>query len=131
MNIKSIAWYSAAISLTVMALVLLLWLSLGVGIIGGHGNIANLLYLTVLLVTLVVAVRRRFQPAGMMWALSCTAAGSDHAIGGVCWLGAALHWSAEAHFTQWLFCIVVSGRRSDVSPGMQTVGINLSPVVGR
>lgn len=52
-----------------LALVLLVWLSLGVGIIGGDGDMANLLYAAVLLVTTMVAVRGRFQAKAMMWAL--------------------------------------------------------------
>ncbi|MCT6699804.1 hypothetical protein [Rheinheimera sp. 4Y26] len=69
MELKKFGWYSAAISLTVLTLLLLVWFSLGVGIIGGDGDIANLLYAAVLVVTAVVAVRGRFQPQAMMWAL--------------------------------------------------------------
>lgn len=69
MELKKLGWYSAAISLAMLTLLLLVWLSLGVGIIGGDGDIANLLYALVLLVTVVVAVRGRFQSKAMMWAL--------------------------------------------------------------
>lgn len=69
MELKKFGWYSAAISLTVLTLFLLVWFSLGVGIIGGDGDMANLLYAAVLVVTVVVAVRGRFQSNAMMWAL--------------------------------------------------------------
>lgn len=69
MKLQQFGWYSAAMASTVVTLLLLIWLSLGVGIIGADGDMANLLYALVLVAITVVAVRGRFQSKAMMWAL--------------------------------------------------------------
>ncbi|WP_306519973.1 hypothetical protein [Rheinheimera sp.] len=73
MKLQQFGWYSAAMASTVVTLLLLIWLSLGVGIIGGDGDMANLLYALVLVAITVVAVRGRFQSKAMMWALVAAA----------------------------------------------------------
>lgn len=52
---------------------LLVWLSLGVGIIGRDGDPANLMYFGVLAVGIIGALIARFQPRGMARALFATA----------------------------------------------------------
>ena len=65
--------YRSAVVVAVAACVLLVWLSLGVGIIGQDGDPANLMYFGVLAVGIVGAVVARFQPQGMAGALFATA----------------------------------------------------------
>ena len=57
--------YRAGFGLTILAILLLVWLSLGVGIIGGDGDPVNRVYGTVLVIGLVGAVLARFRPRGM------------------------------------------------------------------
>lgn len=57
--------YRAALGLAVFASFSLVWLGLGVGIIGGDGDRANLLYGGVLLVGLAGAFIVRLRAAGM------------------------------------------------------------------
>ena len=57
--------YRAALGLAVLASFSLVWLGLGVGIIGGDGDRANLLYGGVLLVGLAGAFIVRLRAAGM------------------------------------------------------------------
>jgi hypothetical protein len=52
---------------------LLVWLSLGVGIIGQDGDPANAMYFGVLAVGIVGALIARFRPGGMSRALLATA----------------------------------------------------------
>jgi CHASE2 domain-containing sensor protein len=52
---------------------LLVWLSLGVGIIGADGDRANLMYFGVLAVGILGALIARFRPQGMARALVATA----------------------------------------------------------
>jgi hypothetical protein len=61
--------YRLAIGLAVAAAFLLVWLSLGVGIIGADGDPANRLYFGVPVVGIVGALLARFRPRGMAWAL--------------------------------------------------------------
>jgi hypothetical protein len=65
--------YRSAMAVAFGAACLLVWLSLGVGIIGKDGDPANLMYFGVLAVGLVGAVVARFRPAGMSRALYATA----------------------------------------------------------
>jgi hypothetical protein len=61
--------YRFAVGITLAAAVILVWLSLGVGIIGADGDPANLMYFGVLAVGLVGAVIARLRPQGMARAL--------------------------------------------------------------
>ncbi|HLT47972.1 MAG TPA: hypothetical protein VK002_12135 [Rubricoccaceae bacterium] len=65
--------YRAAAGIALAAVLLLVWISLGVGIIGADGDPANLLYAGVLAVGIVGAVVARFRPRGMARAMFATA----------------------------------------------------------
>lgn len=65
--------YRAAIGVAGAAALLLVWLSLGVGIIGRDGDPANLMYFGVLTVGIIGALIARFRPGGMARALLATA----------------------------------------------------------
>jgi hypothetical protein len=88
--------YRLAIAVALAAALILVWLSLGVGIIGKDGDPANLMYFGVLAVGLVGAIIARFQPGGMARALCATALAqaSVAAIAVIARLG--LPWSGPA-----------------------------------
>ena len=65
--------YRSAIGVALAAAFILVWLSLGVGIIGKDGDPANLMYFGVLAVGIVGAIIARLQPYGMARALFATA----------------------------------------------------------
>jgi hypothetical protein len=66
---RSSTAYRAAIGVALAAACILVWLSLGVGIIGKDGDPANLMYFGVLAVGIIGAVIARFRPYGMARAL--------------------------------------------------------------
>ena len=57
--------YKLALAATVAAALILIWLSLGVGIIGGDGDPANRMYFGVIAIGIAGALIVRFRPAGM------------------------------------------------------------------
>jgi hypothetical protein len=61
--------YRFAIGVALATACILVWLSLGVGIIGKDGDPANLMYFGVLAVGIVGALVARFRPHGMARAL--------------------------------------------------------------
>lgn len=65
--------YRSAVALALTAAFLLVWLSLGVGIIGRDGDPANLMYFGVLAVGVTGGLIARFRPLGMARALFATA----------------------------------------------------------
>jgi hypothetical protein len=65
--------YRAAVGVAVVAVFLLIWINLAVGIIGSEDNPANLMYFGVLAVGIVGAFFARFRPDGMSRALVATA----------------------------------------------------------
>ena len=65
--------YRSAIALALAAALLLIWLSLGVGIIGKDGDPVNLVYFGVLAIGIAGAVIARLRPLGMARALFGTA----------------------------------------------------------
>ena len=65
--------YRSAVGIALLTAVLLFWVNGAVGIIGGDGNYANLLYGGVVAVGAVGALMARFQPHGMSRALLGTA----------------------------------------------------------
>ena len=67
------AAYRLAAGVAVGAGLLLSWLNLAVGIIGGENNPANLLYGGVLAVAFLGAIWARFRPRGLAQAMSATA----------------------------------------------------------
>jgi hypothetical protein len=67
------ATYRLALGVALAAAILLVWLSLGVGIIGRDGDPANVMYFGVLAVGIVGALIARSRPLGMARALFATA----------------------------------------------------------
>ena len=65
--------YRSAVGVALAAAFILVWLSLGVGIIGADGDPANLMYFGVLAVGIIGAIIARFRPRGMARALFATA----------------------------------------------------------
>jgi hypothetical protein len=61
--------YRYAFGVAIAAAFILVWLSLGVGIIGKDGDPANLMYFGVLAVGIIGAFVARFRPRGMSRAL--------------------------------------------------------------
>jgi hypothetical protein len=57
--------YRLAISATLAAVFMLVWFSLGVGIIGADGDPANVMYFVVVAVGVIGALIARLQPQGM------------------------------------------------------------------
>jgi hypothetical protein len=67
------AAYRSAIGIALAAGCMLVWLSLGVGIIGKDGDPANLMYFGVLAIGIIGAIVARLRPEGMARALCATA----------------------------------------------------------
>lgn len=85
--------YRCAIGVALAAAFILVWLSLGVGIIGKDGDRANLMYFGVLAVGIIGAIIARLQPHGMARALFATAlAQALVAVIALIW-GLGLPWS--------------------------------------
>lgn len=57
--------YKTAIGISLVATMMLIWLSLGVGIIGADGDPANLMYFAVVAVAIIGSAITRLQPSGM------------------------------------------------------------------
>ena len=69
----SVKDYKMAWAVALAAAFILVWLSLGVGIIGADGDPANMMYFGVLAVGIIGAIVARFRPHGMARALFATA----------------------------------------------------------
>jgi hypothetical protein len=65
--------YRSAVGVALAAAFILIWLSLGVGIIGRDGDPANRMYFGVLAVGIIGTIIARFRPIGMARALLATA----------------------------------------------------------
>ena len=61
--------YISAMAVSVVGLFLLIWLSLGIGIIGEDGNPSNIIYALVVAIGIIGAVSCRFKPRGMAFTL--------------------------------------------------------------
>jgi hypothetical protein len=121
--------YRVALGLALFASLILIWLSLGVGIIGADGDRTNLLYGGVLLVGLAGAFIVRLQAAGMARTLVAMAI-TQAAIALVAVLaGWGLPWSPPAEVlalnaifvalflgSAWLFQRGAPGRAEPASP---------------
>ena len=70
---KNSTAYRFAAGVALAAAFLLVWMSLGVGVIGADGDPANLMYVGVLAVGFIGAIIARFRPHGMARALFATA----------------------------------------------------------
>lgn len=66
---KSSRFYRIAMTISLIMTFLLVWLSLGVGIIGADGDPINLLYLAAISFGILVGVVHRFTAKGMFFAL--------------------------------------------------------------
>ena len=66
---RDTSMYNVAVSIALAAALILVWLSLGVGIIGRDGDPANRMYFGVLAVGILGALIARFRPGGMARAL--------------------------------------------------------------
>ena len=80
--------YRFAVGVALGAVFILVWLSLGVGIIGRDGDPANLMYFGVLAVGIIGALIARFRPRGMArtlfaMALAQTSVAAIALIGGL------------------------------------------------
>ena len=88
--------YKSAVALALGAAAILVWLSLGVGIIGKDGDIANALYFGVIAIGIIGAVITRFRPRGMARTLIAMAL-AQAAIGlTAASTGMGLPWSGPA-----------------------------------
>lgn len=65
--------YPLALSMSLISACLLLWLSLGVGIIGKDGDPANRMYFAVLIIGVIGSLAARFRPRGMAVTLGAMA----------------------------------------------------------
>ncbi|MBD2104300.1 hypothetical protein [Leptolyngbya sp. FACHB-261] len=88
--------YRAGSGLALVAAFLLVWLSLGVGIIGKDGDPANLMYFGVLAVGIIGAIIARLQPQGMSRALFATALAQALVAAIALIAGLGLPWSGPA-----------------------------------
>jgi hypothetical protein len=99
----SISAYRSAVGVALAATFILVWLALGVGILGHDGDPANLMYSGVLAVGVIGAITASFKPHGMSRAL----------------LAMAL---AQAFVT--VIALIAGVHRSGVSPLAEIVGLN-------
>lgn len=88
--------YRYAGGLALVASLMLVWLSLGVGIIGRDGDPANRIYFGVLAVGVVGAVSARFHPGGMAYALFAMAVAQAVVAAIALIAGLGLPWSGPA-----------------------------------
>lgn len=88
--------YRSAVGIALSAAVLLVWLSLGVGIIGADGDPANRMYFGVLAVGIIGAIIARFRPHGMARALFATALAQAGVAAIALIAGLGLPWSPPA-----------------------------------
>lgn len=88
--------YRSAIGIAIATAFMLVWLSLGVGIIGKDGDPANLMYFGVLAVGIISAILARFQPHGMARALVATAIAQGVVAAIALIAGLGLPWSGPA-----------------------------------
>lgn len=95
-SIASSTAYRLAIGVALAAAVMLVWLSLGVGIIGEDGDPANLMYFGVLAVGVIGAIIARLKPDGMARALFATAL-AQASVAAIALIGGlGLPWSGPA-----------------------------------
>ena len=88
--------YRLAIGVAVAAAFMLMWLSLGVGIIGKDGDPAHLMYFGVLGVGIIGSILARLRPPGMARALFATAVAQAAVAAIAVIAGLGLPWSGPA-----------------------------------
>jgi peptidoglycan/LPS O-acetylase OafA/YrhL len=114
------AFYRLAVVVTVGTTLVLIWLSLGVGIIGADGDPANAMYFSVPVIALIGGIIGRFKPRGMARTLLAMA-GAQGVIALIALIaGLGLPWSgpAEIILLNGFFVVVFVGaawlfKRSD------------------
>ncbi len=85
--------YRIAVCVALAAALILVWLSLGVGIIGADGDPANLMYFGVLAVGIIGAIVARFRPHGMVRTLFAMALAQALVAAITLTFGLGLPWS--------------------------------------
>ena len=88
--------YRSALAVALAAALMLVWLSLGVGIIGKDGDPANRMYFGVLAVGVVGAMIGRFRALAMARALAATAFAQALVAAFAVTAGLGLPWSGPA-----------------------------------
>lgn len=88
--------YRTALGMAVAAALILVWLSLGVGIIGKDGDPANLMYVGVLAVGIIGTILARLQARGMARALFTMALAQALVAAIALIAGLGLPWSGPA-----------------------------------
>ncbi len=73
LNISKKSLFIVATTISIVAMLLLVWMSLGVGLIGADGDPANLMYFAVIAVGLFGSFFVRFQSIGMAITLTVMA----------------------------------------------------------
>lgn len=94
-RINSTAYRSAS-GVALAGAFILVWLSLGVGIIGKDGDPANLMYFGVLAVGIIGAIIARLKPYGMARAMMATALAQALVAAIAIIAGLGLPWSGPA-----------------------------------
>ncbi|HYC53487.1 MAG TPA: hypothetical protein VEL28_00910 [Candidatus Binatia bacterium] len=88
--------YRLATALSLVASLMLVWLSLGVGIIGKDGDPANAMYFGVVAVGIAGSIITRLRPRGMVWVL-CAMMLAQAAVASIALLARlGLPWSGPA-----------------------------------
>lgn len=91
--------YRFANGLAVTASCLLIWLSLGIGIIGKDGDPANMMYFGVIAVGIIGTIISRFRPKGMVRTLLAMALAQALVALIALIAGLGLPWSGTAEIT--------------------------------
>jgi hypothetical protein len=97
------AAHRSAVAVALAATFMLVWLAMGVGILGPDGDRANMMYIGVLAVGIIGAITARFQPQGMSRALIAM---------------------ALAQVAVTIIALIVGVQRSGVSPVAEIVVLN-------
>jgi hypothetical protein len=90
------AFYRMAVVITVGTTLVLIWLSLGVGIIGADGDPANAMYFSVPVIGVIGAIVARLKPLGMARTLLAMAAAQGIIAAIALIAGLGLPWSGPA-----------------------------------
>jgi hypothetical protein len=96
---KDNATYRFAVGVALAAALILVWLSLGVGIIGKDGDPANVMYFGVLAVGIIGSLIARFRPRGMSRALFATALAQTSVAAIALIAGLGYPWSGPLELT--------------------------------
>lgn len=92
-RLTAVTAYRSAMGMALVAACFLIWLSLGVGIIGKDGDPANRMYFGVLAVGIVGAMVARLRAHGMAYALLAMAVTQAMVAGTALLAGLGLPWS--------------------------------------